>query len=863
MIGSAQIADGLSPEHRRLLELLLEKEGLRSDSVLGAGDRDADRVPLSTSQERIWMLRHDGSESADNVPVAFAVTGTLDVPTLARGLDELVRRHEALRARVEVAGGRVALLISRAFSVPVPGVDLRDLPAAERWPQCRHRLQDEAWRPFDVETAPLLRAMVWHLDADEHVVLLVFHRLIVDGWALRLLLTELGALHDALKAGTPLPAPPKAVSFAEFARRERQRLPPERIDEAVRFWRTQLAGVPAGLDLPTDRPRHTGGPLRGGAYRFALPADKAEALTVLGQESGVTLFMTLLAAFQVVLHRWTGQATVVVGTTVSVRDRAEVEALVGNCSNLLLLRADFDDRPSFRRLLARVGRTAAESLAHQDVPIQAVVDALAADAVKVPAVRATCLLREGGLEQHLVLAGLRLQPLPLDPPTVGPDVALDITDTRDGLQAVIEYRADLFEVERIGRMAEDLRTVLDAALADPDRAAADLCQASRPLAPAESPGGRSAGEVVPARSPLERQLIELWESILGVHPVGIRDSFFELGGHSLLALGLLSRVEEITGVRVELSALLDTPTVERLAVALERDGRRRDGSSLVPLQPRGTRRPLFLVSPGAVIFMARLGAYLASDQPLYGLQPPGLEPDQTPLDRVEAVAALHVEAIRRVQPKGPYLLGGRCFGAVVAFEMARCLRAAGERVDALIVLDSSPPRRSPGAKARPAAGEPRPSLLGRAGRLGSRGVVRRVAREVRRWVRRLLLDPVKRAVRRRFGSLHVRRMQRLEDANIRALRSYAAEPHPGRITLIRSAKYATLRRKNRHLGWAELAAGGFDCHVVPGRHATVFQEPYVQDLARCIQACLDATLPVSANRASGADPAVGRDGAPR
>jgi thioesterase domain-containing protein len=265
-------------------------------------------------------------------------------------------------------------------------------------------------------------------------------------------------------------------------------------------------------------------------------------------------------------------------------------------------------------------------------------------------------------------------------------------------------------------------------------------------------------------------------------------------------------------------------------------------TSLVAIQPGGSRRPLFCVSPGAVFFLADLARHLGPDQPFYGLQAQGLHGDRPPLTRIEDIATHYVNEIRSLQPDGPYFLAGRCFGGAVAFELAQQLVAQGQKVSLLIILDSGPPRAWKGQE-RPR--RPFPSYhiqrtIYYACRGELRGKLPGILLQKVRKVPRTVFSVFRKPLVHLFSSPGKRRLQRLEDANRKAEMSYFPSIYPGRITLIRSEEYAALSRRRYHLGWSALATEGLDCHVVAGTHKSMFHEPYVGSLAERLRACLDA-----------------------
>ncbi|HXO21370.1 MAG TPA: amino acid adenylation domain-containing protein, partial [Thermoanaerobaculia bacterium] len=346
-------------------------------------------LPASFAQERLWFLDQLGTEgSSYNVPLALQLDGGLDVSALAAALGELVRRHEALRTTFASVSSAVAQVGQAAQVVQVvapdaaltlpalPGIDLRDLPAAGRTDAARRAAAQAAWAPFDLARGPLLRAALLRLAGEEHVLLLTLHHIVADGWSMGVLLRELAALYDAAREGRPSPLPALAVQYADFAVWQREWLQGPVLAELLAYWRGRLADAPAVLDLPLDRPRPALQTFRGGNLRFTLPPALRRSLADLGRRHGVSLFMTLLAAFQSLLARYTSAEDVVVGSPIANRNRAETEALIGFFVNTLVLRGDLSGDPTFAELLRRVRETTLDAYAHQDLPFEKLVEEL-------------------------------------------------------------------------------------------------------------------------------------------------------------------------------------------------------------------------------------------------------------------------------------------------------------------------------------------------------------------------------------------------------------------------------------------------------------------------------------------------------
>jgi amino acid adenylation domain-containing protein len=439
--------------------------------VMSGGD-----APLSFAQQRLWFLDQLEPGSATyNIPAAVRLTGALNVAALERTLDEVVRRHEVLRTVFVSEAGQPRQLVREHTAQALEVTDLSHLPQVEREVEARLRASEEAQRPFDLGRGPLLRTSLLKLGGEEYVLLLTMHHIVSDGWSAGVLVREMGALYAAYAQGNESPLEELTIQYGDYARWQREWLQGEVLEEQLGYWREQLAGAPPVLELPTDRPRPPSPTLRGGRELFTIAEGTAEALRALGRREGATLFMTLLAAFDVLLSRYTGQGDIVVGTPIAGRTRAEVEGLIGFFVNTLVVRARVDAESSFREVLGKVKEACLGAYAHQDVPFEKLVEELHPERslTHTPLFQVMFSFQVAGAER-LRLAGLELEGVGTEAEASKFDLTLWITEGERGLNASIEYNTDLFDAATIGRMAGHLRVLLDAAATDPDRRVSDL-----------------------------------------------------------------------------------------------------------------------------------------------------------------------------------------------------------------------------------------------------------------------------------------------------------------------------------------------------------------------------------------------------
>ena len=437
----------------------------------GAPTTAVDAPILSFAQERMWFLdRLDPGNPAFNLGLAFRCRGDLDLDVLERALRHIVSRHEVLRTRFPEHDGQPAPAVEAAAPLVLRRIDFVHLPESERASAAARYAAEELQRPFDLATAPLLRAASVRLGDREHVILLSAHHVVADGWSMGLLSRELGTLYGAFVAGKRSPLPALRQQYGDLARVERDRLTGPALVAEIDYWRMKLADAPALLELPTDREADPAALPSSGSLSTELEAGVAAGLRDLSQREGATLFMALLAGFQALLSRLSGQTDVVVGTAVSNRPSAEAEASIGPFLNTLALRLDHSGDPTFRELLGRAKEVTLEALAHQDVPFERLLEDLhpRRDLAHPPLFRVFFNMLSFA-EIRLQAPGLEFEPFRVG----GPDAKFDLTlyalerGGRIALQA--SYRADRFEASTVERLLSQLRLLLEQAVAHPDR----------------------------------------------------------------------------------------------------------------------------------------------------------------------------------------------------------------------------------------------------------------------------------------------------------------------------------------------------------------------------------------------------------
>ena len=443
--------------------------------------RHASAAPLSFAQQRLWFLHELAPTSAVyHIAGALDLAGGLRPGVLAAVLEEIVRRHEALRTVfVPVGGEPMQVVLPAGGALPLPQVDLGGLPGRLRRMEAERLGAAEARRPFDLAAGPLMRALLVRLTPGEHRLLLVMHHIVSDGWSLGVMLGELSALYDSFAQGRPSPLPALPLQYADFALAQRRELEGDVLERQLAYWRAQLAGASA-LELPTDRPRPAVASDRGDALRLVFPPELEHGLRNLAQKEGATLFIVLLAAWSALLYRYSGQEDLTVGSPVAGRDRREVEPLIGCFVNTLPMRVSLEGEPSFLALLGRVRAVALAAYDHQRVPFERVVEDLAPerDRGRTPLFQVMLVLQDALLQRPLRVRDLEASLSDLPTGTAKFDLNLMLGGPRDasegGLAGLLEYRTDLYERATAQRLAAHLRELLAGAVRAPRRRLPDL-----------------------------------------------------------------------------------------------------------------------------------------------------------------------------------------------------------------------------------------------------------------------------------------------------------------------------------------------------------------------------------------------------
>ncbi|WP_394823558.1 amino acid adenylation domain-containing protein [Pendulispora albinea] len=677
----------LTPKQRALFELLRKSQRPNPEPPLSTIPRrgsDVERIPASHAQRRLWFFDQlEPGSPAFNMARRVRLVGRLDLDALEYAFNALLRRHEILRTTFEAEGGEPLQRIHAPSPRSLPRVDLSALAAPERAAEASRMAHEEARKPFDLEKGPLLRCTLLRFGEHEHELLATMHHIVTDGWSMGIFVRELATHYRAAHLGRPSAIDELPIQYADYALWQHQRLTEKALERPMAFWTDLLDGAPAALELPTDRPRPPAQTYRGALHHLELPPDLVGGLRELARREGVTLFMTMLAAFQVLLGRYAGQDDIVVGSPVANRSQAELDGLIGFFINMLPLRTKLNGDPPFRELLQRVKEMALGAYAHQELPFELLIGKLGAarDLGRSPLVQAVFVLQNAPKVQLDLGDELKLDFEDIETATSKFDLTLYADETKHGFQCSFEYDSDLFDAASIERMARNFRVLLEGAVQDPGTRIGSL-----PLLTAEEaqwfdawngPPPIDVPACIPA--PFERQVQATPDAIALVHGHE-RLRYDELNrranrlAHRLRALGIGPDV--VVGISAERSP--------RLIVGIL--GILKAGGAYLPIDPNypKTRVAHMLSHSGVSVLLTE--RHLVEKLPEHGAHSIYLDEEAPPADEHNPEHFSHPELLGYVmytsgstgRPKGVAMRTGALCN-LVAWQIANSVAREGTR----------------------------------------------------------------------------------------------------------------------------------------------------------------------------------------
>ncbi|MUG96484.1 amino acid adenylation domain-containing protein [Scytonema sp. UIC 10036] len=463
----------LSPAKKALLEKW--KRGKLIADIIPKR-QNCKNIPLSFSQQRLWFIDqlYHGS-SFYNIPIAFHIQGNLDIAALEQSLNEILKRHEVWRTNFRLVNGEPIQEIFPHSTWNVSIINLEHLCGKDWEPEVKQIAAEEAKKSFNLAKGPLVRATLLRLSQEEYVLLVTMHHIITDGWSCNVFLRELSSLYPAFSKNLPSPLPELPIQYADFAIWQRARLKGEFLATQLNYWKQQLQGELRILQLPTDRPRPNLATFTGAKQYFTFSASLANALKQLSQREDATLFMCLLAAFNILLYRYTDQEDILIGSPIANRNRAELEGMLGLFVNTLVLRNNLSGNPSFRQLLHRVREVTLDAYAHQDLPFEMLVEELQPerDLSRNPLYEVMFVLQNTPSSVQEV-SGLTLRTLEFDSGTAQLDIFISMSESEEGLTGSLEYNIDIFDSRTITQFINNFQTLLENIVINPEQHLSEL-----------------------------------------------------------------------------------------------------------------------------------------------------------------------------------------------------------------------------------------------------------------------------------------------------------------------------------------------------------------------------------------------------
>jgi amino acid adenylation domain-containing protein len=613
----------------------VEEQGAWLEEEMRAGGAREEQLPmervnrdqplaLSFAQQRLWFLDQlSPGNTAYNISFDMVFEGPLNFAALEASVNEMVRRHEVLRTTFAVVNDQPVQVISAIGSLTLPIIDLERSVAGEREAEVEQMARNEREIPFDLTVGPLLRVKLLRFGAEEHVLLFTMHHIITDAWSEGIFFDELRTLYHAFSVGEPAPLPELEIQYADFSAWQRKWLQGSVLEAQLTYWKKQLAGAPAMLELPTDKPRPSVQTYQGARQSYLLNSDVTEGLRTLCQREGTTLFMTLLAAFQTLLSRYTGQEDIVIGSPVAGRNRAEVEGLIGFFINTLVLRGDLHGDPTFKELLRRLREVTLEAYGQQDLPFEKLIEELnlGRDMSRSPLFQVFFNLLNASSESHQTLstAVQRHVPPPVAKPTVEStkfDLTLYAVNQNEHIRLDLVYNTDLFEAATITRMFGHFQTLLEGILTNPEQRLSTLpiiSEAERQELLGRRNLVRPETDFVEFEGPDgEQTIVSRFAEQVQLHPenIAVKTDLYEWSYQTLEAMSTqVSR--QIVGLPERICLLFehDAPMILGLLATLKA------GKTYVPLDPQYPQERLSFILKDA-----QAGAILTNTKNLIAAQ---------------------------------------------------------------------------------------------------------------------------------------------------------------------------------------------------------------------------------------------------
>ena len=842
---------------RTLAELPVEDPILPADEVYA--------MPATQGQIRFWSLdqMHPGNPAL-NMPLMWQCRGELDIDLLAMAFTHAVRRHEMLRTTFAMVDGSLAQIIGKSYSVALPVKDLQHVPNAATSQEAGRLIREHAAYRMDLHNGPLLVLKLLKFAPQHHLLLVTMHHIICDGISLGILLRDIAVLYEALVEGRLPQLPELPIQFADFAVWQEEWRKSEEAKKSLNFWRETLGQDFSRIVLPHDtslqgvRGDRTDSE-SGDIETLLISPELTASAHELCKNQNVTLNILLFSIFCALLYRATGQRDIVVGSPCANRNE-ETEELIGLFMNIQVLRVQVDEGETFRALLTKIQDWTLGAYENQELPFEELIYdshfSRRNTSFEIP----IFFLYQKSFMVTQQVAGLEIVPLrSMSPGAVFEWMFAIVDRPEEGPRLQLEYNPNYYRSGTIQRYLESFIALLEFAVEDPSVRVDEMAPADGFLLSRRTDNsGRAADRTLhennnddevlvqfsdrpyTTNDPIELHLLDLWRSVLAVEKINGDTNVFSLGVSSLSILRLVTRMNSYYSMGFGLASLISAPTIKSVAELVRRRYAPNTATSLVPIQPVGTKPPLYIVhgAGGNVVNFYGLTTRIGPDQPVYGVQAQALEANRPALTTIEGMAAHYLKEIRRVQPEGPYHFLGYSFGGIVVLQMAHQLRAVGQQVGLLGMLDTRARDYMGGTATQTSSGD-----SAKRGRLSGYFHRNRGHESRKAWWEYFTNDLKERRVRyvtRLAASMFPAIpafLKNTHEINSFAARNYRLRPISDKLTLFRASKQAGDGVPHDN-GWGAIFEKGIEIHEIPGDHWEVLSEPGIDVLAQSIHDCL-------------------------
>ncbi len=523
--------------------------------------------PLSFGQERLWRVEQlQPGNLVHNLRAVYRLRGPLDISALRKSLEEIVQRHEILRTLFPSVDGQPVQVITKESDLKLRVEDLGGLPAEQQEAEVRRLASEEAQKPFNLAEGPLLRVKLLRLSPDEHVFLKTIHHIINDRWSDSVFMRELAVAYRAFLSGNPLQLPRLPIQYADFAHFQRQQIQGDVLKSKLDYWKHRLNGGLPILQLPTDDVPPAIPNYRGGSQYLLLPEHLSSGLNKLTHREGVSLFVVLMTAFNMLLSRYSGQQDIVICSPVAGRNRMESKKLIGYFNNMVLIRIRLADNPSFQDVLAQVARVTSSAFEHQEPALQHIADAL-----HIPGaiLSRTMFALQNVPNQPLKMADIRITPLDMEEGISNFDLSLSMKRTEQGLKGVMRYKTDLFRPETIKQTLENFQALLEKVVANPSLRLSELPWFGEGSAVSRTAEKPEKAAYTSPRNETEQSIANVWQEVLDLEQTDINTSFFDMGGRSIAMIQVQAKLKKLLKREISATALFTHPTISKIARYLD------------------------------------------------------------------------------------------------------------------------------------------------------------------------------------------------------------------------------------------------------------------------------------------------------